>query len=183
MTWDRIEGFFNFASLYAEIAMKLPRGAVCVEVGSWHGRSACFLGAMLRVHNPTARLYCVDHGLGSPELQPCEPNGPILVANVRACGLADIVEVILEKSTEAAGRFADGSLDFCFIDADHAYSSVLGDLRAWAPKLKPGGLLAGHDYSIEWPGVVRAVEEFFGQKPYRYPDAESVWLDPTRRTG
>lgn len=63
------------------------------------------------------------------------------------------------RSLEAAPHFSDGTLDFVYIDAAHDYGSVLADLEAWYPKVRPGGIFAGHDYE---PGsdVRRAVDEF-----------------------
>ena len=49
-------------------------------------------------------------------------------------------------SVDAARDFADASLDFVYIDARHDAAGVLEDLRAWYPKLRPGGLFAGHDF-------------------------------------
>lgn len=49
-------------------------------------------------------------------------------------------------STEAAEDFEDGSLDFCYIDADHYFKSIADDLCAWFPKVRPGGILFGHDF-------------------------------------
>jgi hypothetical protein len=67
--------------------------------------------------------------------------------------------VFLEKSSiDAVKDFEDESLDFIFIDADHAYESVLNDLNAWYPKVKSGGLLAGHD--IYYMDVAKAVYGF-----------------------
>jgi hypothetical protein len=37
-------------------------------------------------------------------------------------------------------------LDFCFIDENHSYKSVREDVLMWLPKIKKGGILAGHDY-------------------------------------
>ena len=69
--------------------------------------------------------------------------------------------VFVERdSVDAAQSLANGFFDLVFIDADHTYDSVLKDIRAWAPKVRPGGILAGHDYGWEFPGVVRAVQEF-----------------------
>lgn len=66
------------------------------------------------------------------------------------------------KSVAAANTTPDG-LDFVFIDADHSYDGCRSDIEAWARKLRPGGLLSGHDYdNVEFPqwGVKRAVDEF-----------------------
>ena len=68
-------------------------------------------------------------------------------------------------SVEMADEIMLGSLDFVFIDGAHHYEGVKRDLIAWSPKLRKGGLFAGHD--IDHPrdkrgiwGVRRAVEEF-----------------------
>lgn len=65
--------------------------------------------------------------------------------------------VLKGDSVEMAEHVKDGSLDFIFIDADHRYPAVIADLAAWVPKLRPGGLLSGHDIHLE--GVLRAVRE------------------------
>lgn len=57
-------------------------------------------------------------------------------------------------------RFADGSLDFVWLDAGHDYASVRSDIAAWLPKVKPGGLLGGDDWPMD--GVARAVREALG---------------------
>lgn len=56
-----------------------------------------------------------------------------------------------------ADQILDGSLDIVFIDADHSYESVKKDIIKYTPKLKPTGLLTGHD--IDYPGVNKAVNE------------------------
>jgi len=72
-------------------------------------------------------------------------------------------------SVEATRDVPDASLDFVYIDARHDYESVLEDLDAWFPKVRPGGILAGHDYvdgtfSSGVFGVKSAVDEFFGAR-------------------
>lgn len=49
-------------------------------------------------------------------------------------------------SVDAAREFADESLDFVFIDGNHDFQHVVEDLAAWAPKVKKGGIVAGHDF-------------------------------------
>lgn len=56
------------------------------------------------------------------------------------------VWIIREFSTTAARRIPDGSLDFVYIDANHDYAHVVEDLATWAPKVKIGGIVAGHDF-------------------------------------
>jgi Methyltransferase domain len=70
-----------------------------------------------------------------------------------------------QLSLEAVGTFADASLDFVYIDANHEFQAVLDDIHAWFPKVKPGGVLAGHDYLDGMLpagdfGVKRAVRAF-----------------------
>ncbi len=54
--------------------------------------------------------------------------------------------IVRKFSADAAADVPDRSLDFCYIDSNHSYESVLEDLALWSPKVKPAGLIAGHDY-------------------------------------
>jgi len=54
--------------------------------------------------------------------------------------------MIRDLSVQAAVRFEDDSLDWIYIDALHTYEACLGDMKAWYPKLRPGGLFSGDDY-------------------------------------
>jgi hypothetical protein len=72
-------------------------------------------------------------------------------------------------SVEAAAKVPDHALDFVYVDARHDYESVKEDLHAWASKVRPGGILAGHDYvDGDLPQgefyVKSAVDEFFGER-------------------
>jgi len=75
-------------------------------------------------------------------------------------------------SLDAVADFEDGSLDFVFIDADHREAAVRADIAAWRPKIRPGGVLCGHDANDKWPGVLAALNDLCpGWKPF----ADSVW--------
>jgi hypothetical protein len=63
------------------------------------------------------------------------------------------------SSEEAANLTFNECLDFVYIDADHSYLGCLRDLELWWPKIRPGGMLAGHDYGQF--GVTDALNEFF----------------------
>lgn len=64
----------------------------------------------------------------------------------RLARFGDRSEVSRKTSGEAAIDFSDGSLDFVYIDARHDEASVTEDLALWFPKVRPGGILMGHDY-------------------------------------
>lgn len=66
-------------------------------------------------------------------------------------GFEDRGIMIRANSKFASEMFGDNSLDFIYIDANHAYDFVVEDISLWFPKLKKGGILAGHDYiDIDW---------------------------------
>lgn len=73
-------------------------------------------------------------------------------------------KIIREMGTNYAPTFADNTIDFVYLDSDHKYESVKSEINAWYPKVKVGGILAGHDYiarsHIEEFGVIPAVTEF-----------------------
>lgn len=76
----------------------------------------------------------------------------------------DRAKIIRKDSKEAAKDIPDASLDFVFIDADHSYEGCKADIETWSKKVKPGGLICGHDYeNTDFPkfGVKRAVDELF----------------------
>ena len=64
------------------------------------------------------------------------------------------VKMMQMGSVDAAAQVEDGSLDFVYIDGNHDYGPVLADMDAWWPKVKPGGIFAGHDFynAVEEPG-------------------------------
>jgi len=67
------------------------------------------------------------------------------------------------RATSATGvtGFEDNSLDFIYIDASHRFSGVALDLMLWWPKLKEGGIFAGHDYLVSYRyEVMEAVNGF-----------------------
>lgn len=80
--------------------------------------------------------------------------------------------ILRGDSAGMAIHVPDNELDFVFIDADHRYSAVIADLAAWVPKLKPGGMLCGHD--IHLVGVKKAVDEKL--KKYEDTGVDHVWF-------
>lgn len=71
---------------------------------------------------------------------------------------------LVGHSVLMAERVPDDVLDFVFIDGDHSYAGCLADIEAWAPKVKAGGLIGGHDYGDTEQGDVEgAVKHYFSK--------------------
>jgi len=78
--------------------------------------------------------------------------------------------VLRYTSLKAATLFGPGTMDFVYIDANHTLESTREDILLWWPKIKPGGILAGHDYLAGeiagvYYGVKQAVDEFVSNNP------------------
>jgi hypothetical protein len=152
----------------------VPRGAVCAEVGVWKGN---FSQRILEVVQPS-ELHLIDpwRAFGGDDYEGARYGGKLeqgqaemdavhesVLRRFAAERSAGIVHVHRMLSLEAAATLADGRFDFVYIDGNHRYEFVRDDLTAFAPKLRPGGVLAGDDYGVEgwWEnGVTRAVDEF-----------------------
>lgn len=52
-----------------------------------------------------------------------------------------------EYSMFSVNRFSDNSVDFVYLDGNHTDPFITQDLKSWYPKVRPGGFLAGHDYT------------------------------------
>lgn len=69
------------------------------------------------------------------------------------------VEFVYKSSAEFSESVFDDSLDFIFIDGDHSYEATLKDIQLYWPKVKTGGVFAGHDINLTT--VTKAVEDYF----------------------
>lgn len=177
--WSTVPGFFNYWTFYRRVAELLPDGADCAEVGVWLGRSIIYLAQELkRLGKTRCKLYAVDHFKGESnqrehEATVLECGGslrPTFEANLNRCGVADMITIVEGESAAVGTTWQPEHLDFCYIDAAHDYASVCHDLAGWRDKVKPGGILAGHD--ADCGDVLKAVQETF-------PSAQvngSVWM-------
>lgn len=128
-----------------------------LEVGSYCGKSALYLGAAARAGGTV--LFSVDHHRGSEENQAgWEHHAPDLVdprtgrmdtlpsfrRTVEEAGLEAEVIAVVGESTVVARSWGT-PLGLLFIDGGHAHDVALADYLGWAPHVGPGGLLAFHD--------------------------------------
>jgi len=86
------------------------------------------------------------------------------------------IKIIKEMSVDARNHIEDGELDLCFIDANHSYEFVRSDIDCWLPKIKKGGILAGHDYGLPGAGINKAVDECFNRDELFTGDDMTWWV-------
>jgi predicted O-methyltransferase YrrM len=141
-----------------QAALTVPEGgSPLLEIGSYCGKSALYLGAAARERGTV--LFAVDHHRGSEENQPgWEWHEPDLVdpeagridtlprfrRTVAAAGLeGNVVAVVGDSPT--VGRHWRTPLALLFIDGGHGAEPAHRDFETWSPWVEPGGLLAIHD--------------------------------------
>lgn len=152
----RAMSFGTSLDSYLALARTLRDGGKLVEVGSCEGGSILPVAISLldrdvvcySVESFTGNLDGTFDGWELPSPTRYVENAHHRFPHLRLISLPG-------RSRDVAAQFADGSLDMVFIDAAHDTPSVLADIDAWRPKLKPGGLLSGDDWS--WPSVQEAV--------------------------
>jgi hypothetical protein len=136
-----------------------------VEIGSWKGRSTKEL-----LENCRGTVYAVDTWEGSigdiSGMIAKEQN--IYSEFMKNVGDYPNLKVLKGNSIDIGKDFKD-KVDMVFIDANHDYESVKADIETWLPKCKK--ILCGHDYSLAFPGVIKAVNEKFDVK-YK---ADTLW--------
>jgi predicted O-methyltransferase YrrM len=160
------EDFFTYPNLYAQIVAAAPQVAHFVEIGCWKGRSASFMGVEIHNSGKQIKFDCIDHW---------DVEGGLDLFKENTKSLSHIITPIFSDSVKGADLYEDESLDFVFIDAGHLTHEVLADMNAWYPKVKSGGIFAGHDYFPgSWDSVVTAVHEWMGDRKFEV--SEGCWI-------
>lgn len=112
----------------------------CVEIGVYKGA----FSEILLNKCPSINLHSVDLWIDMEG----KPMDEIMEGcKVLLSPYADRNKMVKGDSLTASAMFEDNSLDFVYIDADHSYESTMADILAWIPKVRVGGVLAGHDYT------------------------------------
>jgi hypothetical protein len=176
-----IPGFFDFRALYDHFIKILQPHDTFVEIGTFCGASIIHLARQSQIADLPLTIVAVDNF----EWVPSESDHAFTLEKNTAYPLAldalvhhhplaafrhfqeitktdHLIRTLIADSATAAEHFPDASVAIAFIDAGHDYVDVLRDITAWLPKIKPGGILAGHD--IDGLGVSRAVADLLGNR-------------------
>ena len=148
------------------LAQSLPPNPTVVNIGAGAGTS----GLAFMESRPDLRLITVDIQFDDSPLG-------CITAELRLLqdkGYGDRYQYVHNDSILAGKLWIKmkDKVDMVFIDADHSYEGCKGDILAWLPNIKAGGILAIHDYKKskltyddnsphpqDWPGVDQAVDE------------------------
>ena len=162
------------------LARAVPCGGLIVEIGSGSGGS---MACMALGSADDVRLVSVD------PFQPYdEQTHAGIVRDVREgkedlfwqtadeFGYRDRVSNIKRLSSKAHRELVDGSCDLLFVDGNHSYDVARKDLSLYWSKVKPGGVLVGHDYTTRFPGVIQAVDEWAYADKVVTPAGTSLFL-------
>ena len=145
----------KLAMLFGELEFK-----VGAEVGVAEG----IFSAVLCKHIPDIELYCVDlwdiYYRGSKKLKNrAMQDEAVALAHEKLDKFN--VTFIRKPSMKAIDDIPNKSLDFVYIDADHSFDFIMQDLIEWSKKVRPGGIVSGHDYyRFRGAGVVDAVHAY-----------------------
>lgn len=150
-----------------ELVNLLPYNSIAAEVGVAQGLfSADLLDAGVSI------LYSIDNwnkiegvtGDGNFEQPFHDSNYKDATERLSKYGHRSLI--LKGMSADTASKIPDNYLDLVYLDGAHYYDGVMADLKAYHPKLKSGGVMAGHDYLNESYGVRRAVNEFCANNGY-----------------
>ena len=156
---DTVKGFMpaNEGEALFHAAKARAALGLCLEIGSYCGKSAVYIGAACKAAGGT--LFTIDHHRGSEETQPGweyhDPDTwddaagamdtlPFLRDTLRRADLEETVIPIIGQS-QAIAKHWNTPLSLLFIDGGHSRTEAHGDWHAWKDALMPGGWLAIHD--------------------------------------
>ena len=163
--YQNIPGWFSFNDVYRDAVAAATHHAHFIEIGAAWGRSAAFMAVEIINSQKNIRFDVIDSWQGSGQHENDHHVSHLSLAEkffLYTRPVEHIIKPVKSTSLSASRLYVDNSLDFVFIDASHEYLDVVNDIKAWLPKITPGGVLAGDDYN--WVGVRQAVDEVLGKK-------------------
>lgn len=173
MTSENLQQAFGYLfpdelATLKQLAQSLPDNPVVVNIGAGSGTS----GLAFLESRPDLRLHTID-------LQFDDSPFGCITAELREVQRAGYLARYFYEvgDSKAIGARWPFKVDMVFVDGDHSYQGAKGDILTWLANIKPGGIMAVHDYNkvavykrgnlpdkvphpMPWHGVDRAVRKF-----------------------
>jgi predicted O-methyltransferase YrrM len=156
---DNLEGQLHFregATLFYFAYTSSKISGRIVEIGSYKGKSTCWMGKALQFANSNEKIIAID-----PHINTHDPRVPVYKEessfedfknNLKNCGVLGYVEPIKKTSIDAAKNW-NQPIKLLFIDGSHLYDDVMLDLKIWEPRVNIGGVIVMHDTKSTGPNV------------------------------
>lgn len=164
---ESIQGWMSLSELRF-LAQLASESDLIIEAGSFKGRSTRAMA-----DNTEGVIHAVDpwdgkyEGFLPPRLDDAHAALCADKDGVRKEFYVNLFDHITSgrviPHTELFHQLVIPNADMVFIDANHDYNTTRRDILHGLSLLQDGGILCGHDYRGEWPGVIRAVDEVFGR--------------------
>ncbi len=192
MTEEYIVKKYNLTLDSCPVRIKAPEAELLVlfsdlgftlgaEIGIYQGDHArCCFEVIKGLH-----LICVDPWVSYPEYYDCDAKGklepayPITIATLAPYNCT----IMRDFSMSAVKDIPDNSLDFVFVDGSHSLLDTTRDIEEWSKKVRPGGIISGHDYREFEVGkcirVQQAVNEYTAThkiSPWFLMDTVYLWV-------
>jgi len=162
-----MNGNWHYRMAWLQLALR--ENLVGIEIGVDKGTNARFMLSNLSIK----KLYLVDPYFEQSEEFTPDGERPYIestpyreayeIAKRILKPYEDKIEWLIGTTEEVIDKVPDDSLDFCYIDGCHEYKFVKLDIELCLPKVKQFGIIGGHDFVNEHPGVCKAVIEKFGR--------------------
>lgn len=162
-----IEGWLS--PIEGEALAKYAEGKDCLEIGSYKGKSANYIASTAN------SLVCIDSFRADASGQTQDyANYTTIQEFLKNISKFNNITPVIGFSNDVHTQFKDNQFDLIFIDGMHEFASVQYDIVNYWPKLKIGGMMCFHDYTQDWPGVIKAVNENFGWPDTRHDSIAAV---------
>lgn len=162
---------FPSSDARGNLLRNMPKNAICAEIGTW---KADFSERILEITQPE-KLYLIDPYKFFGEYKKAKFGGKAQGQEKMDEIFDDVfnrfskeigsgqIEIFRDTSIDGMNKIKDNALDWVYIDGNHTYDFVKGDLNEAWKKVKVNGFITGDDYGLEgwWDnGVTKAVDEF-----------------------
>jgi predicted O-methyltransferase YrrM len=180
-SYNDVFGWFDFQEIYDEAISEAKDGDKFLEIGCYMGKSTSYLLQKIKDSGKKIDVYVIDlfdtSSIFQSEQYP-SLNGrnleDIFDENMKTLDLHPIK--VKGNSKDLFDKFENDFFSMIFIDGSHDYSSVKNDMVFYYPKLKEGGIFAGHDFNEQNNyGVVQAVNYFSHLKNIPYQIKTTSW--------
>ncbi len=165
---DRLDGWLTplEGRVLAVLAENVEYNSVIVEIGSWKGKSSCFLGTGSSIGKKPL-VFCIDPHNWTDNVEVANTFSS-WTSTIEYLSLENLVINIRKESEHVARDFSE-NVGLLFVDGDHSRESLIIDIENWLPKLEKGAYIAFHD--AYFPDVFEVLQErIFRSEKFRIVD-------------